>query len=125
MNRAEAGSVVCDQHLEKLRKNSRQNCVEVKRKVLEHYGGGKCVWPGCSITDPDMLTLDHIENNGAEDRKAKRRLGVILFRHLIKNDYPEGFQVLCGNHQLKKELMRRRKEIAPKGEYVRPQHQSS
>jgi len=79
-----------------------------KLRVLTHYGkDGKllCCWEGCTVVDPDMLTLDHVNNDGASDRKAK---GTGTYRQIEKCGYPDGFQTLCCNHQWKKEVLRRR-----------------
>jgi hypothetical protein len=83
-------------------------CAALKKETFEHYGRGKCSWPKCSVIDPDMLTLDHKENDGAIQRRKKRRLGVVLYQILKNKKWPAGYQVLCCNHQMKKELMRRR-----------------
>ena len=79
-----------------------------KIRVLTHYGkNGKlcCCCLGCSVCDPDMLTLDHINNDGAKDRKAN---GTGTYIQIEKRRYPKGFQTLCCNHQWKKEVLRRR-----------------
>lgn len=87
-----------------------------KMIVISHYTYGKntCVWnEGCNISDPDMLAVDHINNNGAEHRKQffnSTGSGIVLYRWIIINNFPEGFQILCHNHNIKKELIRRRKE---------------
>jgi hypothetical protein len=81
-----------------------------KVKVLSYYGKDKtlqCCWEGCSICDPDMLSIDHVNNDGAKDRKT-RRTGNSLYLSLEKDGYPEGFQTLCHNHQWKKEILRRK-----------------
>ncbi len=67
-------------------------------------GEGSC--RHCGQCDIDVLTFDHIENNGKEHRKE---VPTSMFLYwLIKNDYPPGFQVLCANCNLKKEVTRRR-----------------
>ena len=83
---------------------------EIKLDVLSHYGKDgqlKCCWSGCEVDDPDMLSLDHLNNDGAKDR-AQGKAGIKHYRMLKKENYPDGFQTLCHNHQWKKELMRRR-----------------
>ncbi len=84
----------------------------IKTEVLSHYGKQsklQCCWPGCEVLDPDMLTIDHIDNSGAEARrKDKNNGGATLYARLKRQSYPDGFQTLCHNHQWKKELMRRR-----------------
>jgi len=67
-------------------------------------GEGTCRW--CGHGDLDVLTVDHIDNDGAQHRK-KVPLNT-FYSWMIKNDYPPGFQVLCANCNLKKEVIRRR-----------------
>jgi hypothetical protein len=63
--------------------------------------GGKCAC--CGETRISMLTLDHINNNGAEHRRqmGKTRAakgGIGFYRWLKENKYPQGYlQVLCAN----------------------------
>ena len=67
-------------------------------------GEGTCRW--CGQGDVDVLCIDHINDDGAHHRK---NIGTdTLTAWIIKNDYPPGFQVLCANCNLKKEVMRRR-----------------
>jgi len=61
----------------------------------------------CGVTDIDMLTLDHINNDGNTDRKV-RGVGSVIYCRLVRDGYPSGFQTLCCNHQWKKEILRRR-----------------
>jgi hypothetical protein len=83
----------------------------LKKRVMAEYGG-KCAWDGCGITDVDVLTLDHIQNNGAQARNAKvHGSGSSLYRALERLGYPKGeFQILCCNHQLKKQILMLRGE---------------
>jgi hypothetical protein len=112
--KAEKGHVVCREHIKKSKEVSRRNVKTLKEAALNHYGNHRCNWPMCKITDSDMLTLDHVKDDGAKARKKVRRLGVVLFGYLRKHGWPIGFQVLCGNHQLKKELMNRRGDKLPR-----------
>lgn len=84
----------------------------LKTQVLSYYGlNGKlqCCWEDCKIEDLDMLTLDHIENNGADHRKgytkSGRGGGSKLYGLLIREGFPKGFQTLCSNHNLKKHIL--------------------
>ena len=54
--------------------------------------GGKCAC--CGEEDYRFLCIDHINNDGAEHRK---KIKGTIFSWLRKNNYPEGFQVLCWN----------------------------
>jgi hypothetical protein len=95
---------------------SRPKRAESKQTVLEHYGKegkARCCWSQCSVDDVDMLSIDHIKNNGAEHRKemsgsSKGMAGAPFYRKLIREGFPEGYQTLCLNHQFKKELLRKR-----------------
>jgi hypothetical protein len=84
-----------------------------KIRVLSHYGVNgvaKCAWEDCTVCDLDMLSIDHVNNDGAKDRdnSDRRRTGNALYLFIEKEGYPEGFQTLCHNHQWKKEIVRRR-----------------
>lgn len=89
-----------------------QYIADAKLEALSHYGkDGKlqCCWPDCNITDIDMLNLDHVNDDGAEDRKqCSGAGGMNLCIRLRKQGYPSGYQTLCANHNWKKEIMRRR-----------------
>lgn len=83
-----------------------------KASAMKQYGkNGEavCCWDGCLIDDLDMLTLDHIANNGAAHRreytKSGRGGGTVLYRMLERQGYPPGYQTLCCNHNLKKHLL--------------------
>jgi hypothetical protein len=99
-------------HFNKL---SRAYNIKTKIQVLTYYGPNgvlQCSWPECNVIDIDMLTLDHVDNSGAGDRRTGRRYsGVAFYGRLRKEGFPPRFQTLCANHQLKKDLMRRRGEL--------------
>jgi hypothetical protein len=84
---------------------------ERKCKVLTHYGPNqslRCCWEGCTVEDIDMLSLDHINNDGNVHRKsAGDAIGRGLYKWIIRNGYPAGFQTLCMNHQFKKAALYR------------------
>jgi hypothetical protein len=58
------------------------------------YGGYVCVC--CGETRWQFLCIDHVNNDGHEHRKTVGRGGNI-YRWLIVNGFPAGFQVLCFN----------------------------
>lgn len=67
--------------------------------VFEAYGGFRCAC--CGETERKFLTLDHINNDGAQDRikiAGKRTAaGFPTYQYLIRNGFPPGYQVLCMN----------------------------
>ena len=67
----------------------------LKKEVMAHYGG-HCVC--CGEDCLDFLTLDHINNDGAIQRRTRKLTGWNLYRHMVKkNDYPDDLQLLCMN----------------------------
>lgn len=66
-----------------------------KQTVVEHYSQGTMLCCSCGFSDIRALTIDHIDGGGLS------HLGQIgkgnLYPWLIKNDFPEGYQVLCMN----------------------------
>lgn len=74
--------------------------LNLKIEILSHYGlEGKlqCCWTGCEIDDIDLLTLDHLNNDGAKDRK-----GGDFYRKVRAAGFQALYQTLCWNHQWKK-----------------------
>ena len=93
---------------------------EIKREALTHYGADgelRCAGENCQIVDLDILTLDHILNNGCQERKLRPWAGKghHLYSRLRRAGYPEGYQTLCANHQLKKEILRLREKVKSNG----------
>jgi hypothetical protein len=92
-----------------------KRCQQVKARVLTHYGKNgtlQCCWDSCKIVDIDMLTLDHVNNDGCID--PDRPKGSALFYGRIeRKGFPPGFQTLCWNHQWKKEIQKRRDRLKP------------
>jgi hypothetical protein len=91
----------------------REFVLERKIEILTHYGPSKCLgccWSECTVTDVDMLSLDHIQNDGAEHRRSMTHetAGSVAYAWVKRHNFPEGFQTLCHNHQWKKEIQRRR-----------------
>lgn len=98
----------------KYREANRRSKMKLKAEVLTHYGkSGKlqCCWEKCEVKDLDMLTLDHVNNDGSKcfiKGKTKRVGGTEMYRWARISRFPKGFQTLCCNHQMKKELLRKR-----------------
>lgn len=76
---------------------------DLRLTVLRHYSSGLLECNCCGINELKFLAIDHINNNGKEDRK-KNGTSVQFYRYLIKNDFPEGYQILCHNCNMAKAL---------------------
>ena len=72
---------------------------KIKVAVLYHYGKGDCACVKCGFRDIRALSIDHIEGNGNKHRKEDKLSGTSLYRWLMKNNFPEGYQTLCMNCQ--------------------------
>jgi hypothetical protein len=77
--------------LEKKREEGRKR----KQIVIDAYGG-KCEC--CGETTFEFLTIDHINNDGAEHRRRIGGKGTKIYKYLIEHDFPkDGYRLLCFN----------------------------
>lgn len=71
--------------------------------VLSHYSDNPPKCACCEEITLEFLTIDHMNNNGAEERrklfgtKGRGGGGHTFYRWLINHNFPEGYQVLCMN----------------------------
>jgi hypothetical protein len=70
---------------------------KLKLEILVRYSGIKPKCACCAEPQIEFLTIDHIENNGAAERKKLRKLGISFYRWLKQNNFPKGYRVLCMN----------------------------
>jgi hypothetical protein len=69
---------------------------KLRADAFAAYGGAFCAC--CGEREDRFLSLDHINNNGNEERRLDRQMaGVRLCRALRKRGFPPGYQVLCFN----------------------------
>ena len=72
--------------------------LKTKMMVFTHYGDNPPKCACCGETIIQFLTVDHIHGDGNKHRRRtgmKNSLAIYLW--LIKNNFPEGFQILCYN----------------------------
>ena len=76
----------------------------LKLEVFTHYSKGKPKCNHCGYDDIRALCLDHINNDGAEQRrkirpKSKHRGGnaIDVYINAKRNKFPKDLQVLCSN----------------------------
>lgn len=71
----------------------------VKLQVWHHYchGSVRCVC--CGESDLRFLSIDHIDGGGTQHFIKRWKGGETsdIYKWLVKNNYPEGYQVLCFN----------------------------
>jgi hypothetical protein len=71
----------------------------LKAETIAAYGG-MCNCPLCYITEPRFLCVDHIFNDGAEERRKKLYggSGPAFYMYLKRMGYPKDrYQLLCSN----------------------------
>jgi hypothetical protein len=93
---------------QKRKERNRKKNEEIRLMCLNHYSNGTMKCAECDVNDIDMLLLDHINDDGAEHRRNIGGTGS-LYAALMRLGFPHGIQVLCANHNHKKEIERRRK----------------
>lgn len=83
------------------RKRGREFWQRERHAAIMAYGGYVCAC--CGETEPLFLQIDHINNDGANHRRSLGYGGngkgahSAMLMWMRRNDYPEGFQVLCAN----------------------------
>jgi hypothetical protein len=80
----------------KRRQNALSYYYRLQDQAIMAYGGYKCAC--CGEEEPLFLSIDHVNNDGAQHRKELGSLGGHkLYKWLKEGGYPGGFQVLCMN----------------------------
>lgn len=107
------GTGYCQTHLDASRLDGVRRNNDARNKVFDHYG--RCC-ASCGETIQLFLTIDHIANNGAEHRRASTHgiSGNVLYKWLVRNSFPEGFQTLCFNCNMAKAVAFRAQFGVPK-----------
>ena len=74
---------------------SRKSCRKFKQEVMSYYGG-RCQC--CGESNVDLLTIDHVNNDGAKHRRTVGfPSGDRFYTWIRNNNFPQGLQVLCCN----------------------------
>lgn len=70
----------------------------LKQKVIAYYSKGKNECSCCGENHREFLQIDHVNGGGEVHRKEiKRSAGEAFYTWLIRNNFPEGYRVLCSN----------------------------
>lgn len=91
----------CSKNREHVREENRKERERLKMEVLGRYSSNKICCAYCGFEDTRALQIDHIDNNGAEERREKLGnrtcAGTTFYRWIRRQNYPCGYQVLCAN----------------------------
>jgi hypothetical protein len=87
------GRVYCDKHNEEKNLEARVKGMELRREVIEAYGG---VCQCCGAKETDLLQVDHVNGGGNKHRKEIGQSGI--YKWLKKRGFPrKDFILLCGS----------------------------
>ena len=73
--------------------------LNAKLIVYEAYGN-KCSC--CGESNIKFLSIDHVNNDGYKERKGRGGSSDHIMRNIIKNKFPDTYQLLCFNCNLGK-----------------------
>lgn len=84
------------------REKTKRNQDKLREDVYAAYGGFRCNC--CGETERMFLSIDHVHNDGAKERKSGiyKSGGTGFYLWLRKSGFPQGYQVLCMNCQFGK-----------------------
>lgn len=82
----------CEFHRKKRAEYANRTYAIARRAVLDHFGS-RCAY--CGEEREFFLTVDHVNDDGVEHRKEVG--GGRLYRWLVAENFPPGFQILCYN----------------------------
>ena len=85
----------CSAHHPELYITSQELTYQKEKDItLEHYSTPVTQCACCGETNKRLLTIDHIHGDGKQHRQ---KIGKNIYRWIIQNNFPEGFQILCMN----------------------------
>lgn len=89
---------------EKTKEQAVRARAKLRLDVLNHYSNGLIKCSCCGEAEIKFLCIDHIENNGSEERKKLKsgKTGYGFYSRLRRNNFPTGYQVLCHNCNMAK-----------------------
>lgn len=70
-----------------------------KAEIIAAYGG-KCTCPGCTVSEPEFLTIEHPSKDG----KAHRLSGVSVYADIRRRGFPPEYTIHCFNCNIAKSL---------------------
>lgn len=77
-------------------KRYRNKC---KAEIIAAYGD-KCTCLGCTVTEPEFLTVEHVNKDG----KVHRASGVSVYADIRRRGFPPDYTIHCFNCNIAKSL---------------------
>ena len=94
-------------------RDKRIDCLKIYSKKVSNSSEPIC--SSCGLKDVRFLQIDHINGVTANDGRGASN----LVGYLRRNNYPGGYQVLCGNCNWLKEFEDKKKTLSTKKENVK------
>lgn len=91
--RASNGTIRCRKCVDIGNIRGKDRVLLLRTRVFNAYGN-KCTC--CGETSAQLITIDHIENNGADHRREVGH-GGDFYRWIIQNNYPKSLRLQCYN----------------------------
>ena len=91
---------------EKMINNTKFHNDNNRSEVLYWYSDGLLKCNECGKDCIEFLCIDHIGDNGADHRREMGVGGDRIYKYVLKNKFPEGYQVLCNNCNFLKEYIK-------------------
>lgn len=101
-----------------IKHTSRNNRLNDRFEILYWYSNGDMKCELCNESYSEFLCVDHINDDGSEHRKEIGIGGNQLYRYLLNNNFPEGYQVLCNNCNYLKEYLRSQNKYKSNTKYA-------
>ena len=81
-----------------IKSRNKEYRLRYRELAIEYYSNGRKICACCNEKVQQFLTIDHIDGGGNKHRKLIGIAGGHNFYYWLKrNNYPEGYQVLCMN----------------------------
>jgi len=93
-------------HKQRKNRKTKEYRDSLRLEILDAYSNGSIACVRCGYGDVRALDLDHVNHNGGNHRK-KAGTTYDIYTELKRDNFPEGYQVLCRNCNWIKELERR------------------
>jgi len=73
-----------------------ETCESSKILIIQFYSNNTYECKFCRENDLKELSIDHINGGGIKHRQEiKKKGGCEFYKWLIRNDLPDGYQILC------------------------------